>query len=263
MFIRVIRAFVQSRSFGQATDHTDETRIHPLRGAHNLMRTRANDATILPRAAAFPWRARIGVALLGALLVAGCSARPEAAEALAALRAAMPAVDTSQVWVTVWRDGPAYFSCAEIRVKLRRGARAPAVSDSLRPWLPLEKSGWVTLRDTAAGEVADPGWCAIRPAPAHQLEMERWAEVIGGEHPATGRRHGWLFPAGVRRIVLRDDPRPSGRDSATVDFAIVVAPNASGRAAGADRDTIPLVGVLVRAGERWRLAGLQSPSVAD
>lgn len=202
-------------------------------------------------------------ALIAALaLLASCTPRPSGDEALQALHAVHPAVDTTRVFTTVWRDGPPWFSCAEIRAKLRRQVVEPAVRDTLASWQSLARAGWMSLRDTAAGEVTDPGWCKLVVADSVASRVRSWATLLGDSFPAGGRRRGWIVSAGTRELVLLSRPRPAGRDSATVEYGIVVDANEHGAAVGADRDTSRHVALLHRAGGQWRVIGTR-PSERD
>lgn len=190
-----------------------------------------------------------------AFLVA-CSPKPSREEALAAIQAAYPAVDTTTVFSTVWRDGPPWFSCAEVMAKLRRRSDEATVRDTLGNWLPLSRSGWAVPRDTAAGEVTEPGWCVLAIADSAAGRVATWYRLVGDSVPSGGRRRGWRFVAGQRRIILLDRPDAAGRDSAIVDFGITVQANEHGRAAGADRDTTRLRALLHRDDDRWRMIGI-------
>lgn len=182
---------------------------------------------------------------------------------MAGLRAAYPAIDTTTVVARVWRDGPPWFSCAEVRAKLRRQVDEPAVRDTLGNWAPLVRSGWAAMRDTAAGPVTDPGWCVLAIADSASSRVATWQRVLGDSLPSGGRRRGWIFVAGRRQLVVLERPQRAGRDSATVEFGIVVVANEHGQAAGADRDTIRLRGLLSRGGDAWRLVSVRPSSAAD
>src|ERR1700737_3191538 len=91
--------------------------------------------------------------------LAGCRAGPSKAEALDAIRATSPGLETTTAFARVWQDGPPWFSCAEVLSKIGSRADARVVYDQVGNWRPLVVSGWLVLRDTTHGVVSDPGWC--------------------------------------------------------------------------------------------------------
>ena len=98
--------------------------------------------------------------------VSACNRAPNREEALAALRANAPGLDTTIVHVRVWQDGPAWFACSEVIAKFTSPVDASAVRDDVGNWKPLVVSGWLVLRDSSAGVVSDPGWCTAKLAGA-------------------------------------------------------------------------------------------------
>ena len=91
-----------------------------------------------------------------ALAVTACNPAPSRSEALEALRAAAPGIDTTTVFDRVWQDGPPWFSCAEVIAKFASPVDSAAVRDQVGNWRPLVLAGWLVLRDTASGVVSDP-----------------------------------------------------------------------------------------------------------
>src|SRR4051794_1025477 len=93
------------------------------------------------------------------VLTAGCGQSPSRDEALAAFHAAEPGVDSGAAMVRVWSDGPPWFSCAEVIAKLKSTSDHAVVRDQVGRWRQLVMSDWLTLHDTSAGAVVEPGWC--------------------------------------------------------------------------------------------------------
>lgn len=202
---------------------------------------------------------QLALGLFGLLgLLAACSRGPSRDEALIAIRAAQPALDSATVTERVWQDGPPWFSCAEVIAKFASGKDSAAVRDQVGNWKPLVVKGWVVLHDTASGIVADPGWCTARVTPAGQPNIARWSPLQGPPFPAGQPRRGWTLAAGRRHVVVPRAPTLAGSDSATVPFLVTVAPNEDGRAVGADRDTTRYVAALRRADGGWRMVGSQA-----
>ncbi|MDB4886201.1 MAG: hypothetical protein JWN79_1639 [Gemmatimonadetes bacterium] len=198
---------------------------------------------------------RLLLPLLGFL--AACSRGPSREEALAAIRAAHPALDTATVRERVWQDGPPWFSCAEVIAKFTTAADSAAVRDQVGNWKPLVVHGWIVLKDSAAGPVADPGWCTVRVTPAGQANVARWTPSPGPAFPTGQARRGWMVVAGRRHLVVPSSPSRAGKDSATAEYLVTVAPNEDGRATGADRDTSRFVAALRREGGAWKVVGSQ------
>lgn len=191
--------------------------------------------------------------VLAVLLAAGgCRSGPSKTEALEAVRAATPGGDTATVHARVWQDGPPWFSCAEVLVKLDRAADSAAVRDQVGNWRHLVRSGWLVLRDSSHGIVSDPGWCTAALSPRGLLEARDWSDRPDGAFPTGSLRRGWVVPVGRRRYVV-DAARTVRPDSAFVRYAATVSPNVNGAALGADRDSAWYVAGLRRADGRWRV----------
>lgn len=186
------------------------------------------------------------------LVLASCRKGPTRDEALAAIRTARPALDTATIYARVWQDGPPWFSCAEVNVKLGNGVDSAVVRDQVGNWRWLVKSGWVTLKDSASGIVADPGWCTLRPTPAGAPNLARWTPAPGPPFPTGQPRRGWTTIVGRQRVVVPRGPS-AGADSATADYAVTVAPNTDGVAIGADRDTAWFIAELRKVDGAWRM----------
>lgn len=184
----------------------------------------------------------------------GCRAAPSRAEALEALRAARPGVDTATAFARVWEDGPPWFSCAEVLAKIASKVDAPVVADQVGNWRPLVVAGWLVLRDTAHGRVSEPGWCRAKLTDENARRAGGWVPIAVDSFPTGDRRHGWHVPIGRTRLSVPSSPRSTGHDSATVNYVATIAPNVNGVALGADRDTAHAVAVLTRVDGRWRVA---------
>ena len=189
------------------------------------------------------------LAILG-LLACGCARAPGEEEARAAIVAANPSLDTATVIQRVWEDGPPWFSCAEILAKLGTPVDHAVVQDQLGNWRALVQSGWIVLRDTAQGVVSDPGWCTAKLTPAGLSSSATWRVDSGPAFPTGARRRGWTTAIGRHRVLVTNRTGIS-RDSAMVDFDVVIAPNASGAAMRADRDTLRYSTTMVRRDGRW------------
>ena len=175
--------------------------------------------------------------LLSALALAACHPGPSRDEALEALRAASPGVDTTTVFARVWQDGPPWFSCAEVIAKLASPVDSAAVRDQVGNWKPLVVAGWLVLRDTSKGVVSDPGWCTGRLENVSMRLMGGWIPIVGDSFPTRALRRGWRVPVGTRRLSVIEAPKSAKAGEATVDYVSTIAPNPNGVAVGADRDT--------------------------
>lgn len=195
----------------------------------------------------------MGVLLLATWLPTACRRAPSAAEALAALRLANPAQDTATAVARVWADGPPWFSCAEVIAKLRAKTDSAVVRDQVGNWRPLLLADWVALRDTAARTVVDPGWCAARLLDEAARAAGGWRPIVGDSLPSGGVRRGWDVPAGRRRIVVREEPRTVGRDSASVDYVLTIAPNENGVALRSAQESVRHRALLIKEEGRWRV----------
>src|SRR5258707_14039237 len=138
-----------------------------------------------------------------------CQRGPSHEEALAAIRRARPAKTSAVAAVRVWADGPPWFSCARVLAKLRSRSDRAVVAEPLANWRWLVMADWVTLRDTSAGQVVEPGWCAATLRDEARLTADGWAPVHGASIPNGGERRGWDGTAGPRPLP-RGGPAPVG-----------------------------------------------------
>ena len=69
--------------------------------------------------------------LAGVYALTACNPAPSRSEALEALRAAAPGIDTTTVFARVWQDGPPWFSCAEVLAKFTSRIDSAVVRDLL------------------------------------------------------------------------------------------------------------------------------------
>lgn len=205
------------------------------------------------RAMHVPSATRSLALLAGLLLVTACDPSPSRSEALDALRASAPGIDTATVFARVWQDGPPWFSCAEVIAKFTSPLDSELVRDQVGNWKPLVLAGWLVLRDTAKGVVSDPGWCAGKLSDPPARLAGGWIPIVGDSFPTRTLRRGWRVPVGVRRLAVVGTPKAAHRDSATVDYVATVVPNANGVAVGADRDSTFAVAALRRHDGRWRV----------
>jgi hypothetical protein len=201
--------------------------------------------------------------LMVVAVLAGCNRGPSRAEALEAIRGATPALDTTLVHSRVWQDGPPWFSCAEVLAKLGTNADSAAVRGPVGNWKSLILAGWVVLRDSTKGDVADPGWCTLKLTDEGSRRVAAWAAAPGPLFPTGAPRRGWIVPVGRRRIAVVGAPRRAGRDSARADFIVTVAPNENGIGTGAAADTGRYVAELVRGDGQWRLVATQPALVRE
>jgi hypothetical protein len=197
---------------------------------------------------------RLTVAALFAAAAAtvGCQSRPSRAEALQAIRDARPGVDTATVYATVWQDGPPWFSCAEVIAKFASSRDSAAVRDQVGNWKPLVMTGWLVIRDTAHGNVTEPGWCVAKLGNEAARLAQGWTVTRGAPFPAGEARRGWTVPVGRRRLAVIASPKALGPDSASVEYLATLAANANGAALGANRDTTRSIARLRRVDGRWR-----------
>jgi hypothetical protein len=193
-------------------------------------------------------------AVLSALALAACNPAPSRSEALEALRAAAPAIDTTTVFERVWQDGPPWFSCAEVIAKFSSPLDSAAVRDQVGNWKPLVLAGWLVLRDTTKGVVTDPGWCAGKLTDAPARLAGGWIPIVGDSFPPHALRRGWRVPVGTRRLAVTASPRLVRTGEATVDYVATIAPNANGVAVGADRDSTFGVADLRQRDGRWSVS---------
>jgi hypothetical protein len=193
------------------------------------------------------------ILLLSAFALTACNPAPSRSEALEALRAAAPAIDTTTVFARVWQDGPPWFSCAEVIAKFTTPLDSAAVRKEVGNWRPLVLAGWLVLRDTARGVVSDPGWCAGKLSDPPSRQAGGWIPIVGDSFPTHALRRGWRVPVGTRRLAVTAAPRAVRTGEATVDYVATIAPNANGVAVGADRDTTFGVAELRQHDGTWRV----------
>lgn len=184
------------------------------------------------------------------LLACACARAPSETEARDAIKTANPALDSATVSRHVWEDGPPWFSCAEILAKLGTSQDSAVVQGQLANWRPLVVAGWIVLRDTAQGVVSDPGWCTAKLTSQGAAAASAWRPAPGPPFPTGSARRGWLATVGQHRVRITTRTAIT-RDSARVEFAVVVAPNASGAAMRADADTLTYASTMLRRDGRW------------
>lgn len=180
-----------------------------------------------------------------------CGRAPSRAEAHDVLRAAKPALDSTTAAVTVWQDGPPWFSCAEVMAKLGARADSAVIRNQIGNWRTLVLADWMILRDTVAGTVVEPGWCVATLRDARTRLAGGWQPVLGDSLPSGLQRRGWRVPAGRQRVVVKEAPRQIGRDSVMVDYLLTIAPNANGIALGANRDSVRQQALFAREDGKW------------
>jgi hypothetical protein len=193
--------------------------------------------------------------VLALAALTACRGAPSRREALDALQAAAPGLDTTTSFRRVWQDGPPWFSCAEVIAKIGTRTDARFVNDQVGNWRPLVVAGWLVLRDTAHGAVSDPGWCTGKLTDEVARQAGGWIPVVGDSLPTGNARRGWRVPIGRPRLVVVSSPRITAPDVATVEYVTTVATNVNGAAMRADRDSVHSVAVLKRIDGRWRVAG--------
>lgn len=192
--------------------------------------------------------------LVSILLLSACNRTPYPDEAQRILRTANPALDSAVAIATVWRDGPPWFSCAEVIAKFRARADSAVVRKPVGNWRALVLANWVTLRDTSAGPVVEPGWCAATLRDSTSRLARGWTPLLGDSLPSGSRRRGWRVEAGRQRVVVTEPPRGTGRDSLIVNYILAVEPNENGVALQADKDSVKLRALLLREEGKWVVA---------
>jgi hypothetical protein len=205
----------------------------------------------------FDRKRSISFALLSVLAFTACHRGPSRSEALEALRAATPGIDTTAVFARVWQDGPPWFSCAEVIAKFTSPVDSATVRDQVGNWKPLVVAGWLVLRDTSRGVVSDPGWCTGKLADASARLVGGWIPIVGDSFPTHALRRGWRVPVGTRRLTVTDAAKVVRNGEATVDYVATIAPNANGAAVGADRDTTFGLAELRERDGRWEVVATQ------
>lgn len=194
---------------------------------------------------------RVRIIAVLACSAMACNRAPSREEALAALRASAPGLDTTIVHVRVWQDGPPWFACSEVIAKFTSSVDASAVRDEVGNWKPLVLSGWLVLRDSSAGVVSDPGWCTAKLAGASAGAAVAWIPIVGESFPTGALRRGWRVPVGTRKLAVVASPTSSARDIATAEYVTTIASNANGTAMGADRDSVFGTVFMRRVDGRW------------
>jgi hypothetical protein len=194
----------------------------------------------------------LAISMLATL--AGCRGAPSRAEALEAIRAASPGLDTTTTYARVWKDGPPWFSCAEVLAKIGSRSDAHVVYEQVGNWRPLVVAGWLVLRDTTHGIVSDPGWCAGKLVDEDARRAGGWVPIVGDSFPTGDARRGWRVPIGRVRFTVTSAPTRIGTDSATVEYVTTIQTNANGAAMAADRDSAYAVALMRRVEGRWRVA---------
>ena len=197
---------------------------------------------------------RLAVLFLASLLLSGCNRTPDREEALRILRATNPAIDSATAIATVWRDGPPWFSCAEVIAKFRAASDSAEVRKRVGNWRALVLADWVALRDTAAGHVVEPGWCAATLRDSAARLAGGWTPISGDSVPSGSLRRGWRVTTGHQRVVVKDAPKKVGRDSVLVDYVITVSPNENGVALQADKDSVQRRALFLREEGKWVVA---------
>jgi hypothetical protein len=195
------------------------------------------------------------LAALALLTAVGCNQRPSRDDALAAFHRARPGFDSSAATIRVWADGPPWFSCAEVLAKLKGPADHAVIRDQLGSWRPLVLAEWVTLRDTAAGRVVEPGWCTATLRDDKKL-APGWREVSGDSLASGGLRRGWDVQVGTTRVVVPKRTTLVGKDSARAVYVFTIAPNTNGVATGAEHESSEHAALLTRVDGQWRLEHL-------
>ena len=195
------------------------------------------------------------ICVAGLVALAGCRRAPSRDAARLALERSPLSNDTSTVYARVWQDGPPWFSCAEVIAKLDGPADRAAVHDQVGNWRPLVLVGWLVLRDTTAGVVSDPGWCAAKLTEEGSRRAQGWIAVERDSFPTGHPRRGWTVPVGHRRITVAERPvlTEGGRDTAHAAYTLSIAPNGNGTALRADRDSIRREALLARGDAGWRV----------
>lgn len=201
-------------------------------------------------------RAARGRALLaaGALLaLAACRRPPSRRAALEALERSPLSHDTATIYRRVWKDGPPWFSCAEVIAKFDGHADRAVVRDQVGNWRPLVVSGWAILRDTSAGAVSDPGWCVASLTEQGRQGASDWIEVQRDSFPTGHARRGWTVAVGHQHLTVTERPILVGKDTAEVTYVESVATNRNGAAMGSNRDSLYRAALLVKSDAGWRV----------
>lgn len=218
----------------------------------------------MPTARPFTRKARRRLLAIGVtLVVTGCRGAPSKGAALEALERSPLSHDTSTIYRRVWKDGPPWFSCAEVIAKFDGPADTAVVRDQVGNWRPLVVSAWLVLTDTSAGVVSDPGWCAARLTDQGQLNARGWIEVQRDSFPTGHPRRGWTVPIGHQKLAVTERPARVGKDTARVEYVETVAPNVNGSAMAADRDSAYRAALMVKSEAGWRVIRVQALARRD
>lgn len=193
------------------------------------------------------------VVVVATLIVIGCRRAPSRRAALEALERSPLSHDTSTIYRRVWVDGPPWFSCAEVIAKFDGHADTAAVRDQVGNWRPLVVAGWLILRDTSAGVVSDPGWCAARLTDHGRASAQGWIVVERDSFPTGHARRGWTVPIGHQHLAVTERPVLVGRDTANVEYVESVTTNRNGAAMAADRDSTYREALVVKSDAGWRV----------
>lgn len=187
------------------------------------------------------------------LTLAACRAGPSQDDALAALERSPLSHDTATIFRRVWQDGPPWFSCAEVIAKFDGPADTAVVRDQVGNWRPLVVAAWIILRDTAAGVVSDPGWCAVHLTDQGRMNARRWIPVERDSFPTGRPRRGWTVPVGHQQLVVTGRPVRVGKDTALVSYVETIAPSLSGVAMTVNRDSAYREALMVKSDAGWRV----------
>lgn len=190
---------------------------------------------------------------MAALLLVGCGRTPSRKATLEALERSPLSHDTSTIYRRVWKDGPPWFSCAEVIAKFDGHADTAAVRDQVGNWRPLVVAGWIVLRDTSQGVVSDPGWCTAHLTDVGARGAREWIEVQRDSFPTGQPRRGWTVAVGRQHLTVPGRPVREGRDTVRASYVESVAPNPGGAAMDADRDSLYREALLVKSQAGWRV----------
>jgi hypothetical protein len=198
------------------------------------------------------WSGRTLVVAL-ALALAACRGAPSRRAALQALERSPLSHDTATIYRRVWKDGPPWFSCAEVIAKFDGHADTAVVRDQVGNWRPLVVSAWIILRDTSAGVVSDPGWCAAHLTDQGKVNARGWIAVERDSFPTGNPRRGWTVPVGHQHLTVTERPKLMGKDTARVQYVESISTNLSGAAMAAGRDSTYREALMVKSNDGWRV----------
>jgi len=192
--------------------------------------------------------------------MSACRRAPSRRTALAALERSPLSHDTATIYRRVWKDGPPWFSCAEVIAKFDGHADTAAVRDQVGNWRPLVLSDWVILRDTSFGVVSEPGWCTAHLTDRGEQSAGAWIAVERDSFPTGHARRGWTVPVGHQQLTVEERPVLVGKDTARVRYVESVAANPSGTAMSADRDSVQREALMVKSNAGWRVIRVGEPA---